>query len=264
VETLNAFITGTGVLSLALYGVATFFFRCRLSRVGHLFFGAGWVSSALLVFVNVLLTMSIPLGNMHALLLFLSFCFFPLYVWISLRSGVKGLAPLFSGMAMLPLVGSFFTDRSLLWSPPPILQSPWFLPHVAMYMMAYSLAAIAFFLEIQHGLSVYKNRPKKRAETRRACEEIHRALFPFLTIGILSGCLWADQAWGFFWTWDPKETGALITWILYALLLHVQGRRHIHNGWVPLLHTLAFLALLGTFLMAHLFPRLDLGLHGYL
>ena len=51
--------------------------------------------------------------------------------------------------------------------------------------------------------------------------------FPFLTIGIISGGVWANEAWGSYWSWDPKETWALITWIVFATYLHAR----ITNGW---------------------------------
>ena len=51
--------------------------------------------------------------------------------------------------------------------------------------------------------------------------------FPFLTIGIISGAVWANEAWGSYWSWDPKETWALITWIVFAIYLHSR----LLKGW---------------------------------
>ena len=51
--------------------------------------------------------------------------------------------------------------------------------------------------------------------------------FPFLTIGIISGGIWANEAWGSYWSWDPKETWALITWLVFATYLHAR----ITKGW---------------------------------
>ena len=51
--------------------------------------------------------------------------------------------------------------------------------------------------------------------------------FPFLTLGIITGMLWAQRIWGSFWTWDPKETWSLITWIVYAILIH----NRLTMGW---------------------------------
>ena len=51
--------------------------------------------------------------------------------------------------------------------------------------------------------------------------------FPFLTIGIISGAVWANEAWGSYWSWDPKETWALITWLVFAVYLHSR----LLKGW---------------------------------
>ena len=51
--------------------------------------------------------------------------------------------------------------------------------------------------------------------------------FPFLTIGIISGGVWANEAWGSYWSWDPKETWALITWLVFAIYLHSR----LLKGW---------------------------------
>ncbi len=76
--------------------------------------------------------------------------------------------------------------------------------------------------------------------------------FPMMTLGIISGAFWANIAWGTYWSWDPKETWALITWFLYAALLH--GRLSV--GWrgrrAALFSIIAFLFLLFTFLGVNL------------
>jgi cytochrome c-type biogenesis protein CcsB len=51
--------------------------------------------------------------------------------------------------------------------------------------------------------------------------------FPFLTIGIISGAVWANEAWGSYWSWDPKETWAFITWLIFAIYLHSR----LLKGW---------------------------------
>ena len=76
--------------------------------------------------------------------------------------------------------------------------------------------------------------------------------FPLMTLGIISGAFWAHTAWGSYWSWDPKETWALITWFLYAGLLH--GR--LTSGWrgrtAALFSILAFIFLLFTYLGVNL------------
>ena len=84
--------------------------------------------------------------------------------------------------------------------------------------------------------------------------------FSFLTIGILSGAVWANEAWGSYWSWDPKETWALITWIIFAIYLHTR----LVKGWQgqksALLASLGFLILWVCYLGVNLLGK---GLHSY-
>jgi ABC-type transport system involved in cytochrome c biogenesis permease subunit len=84
--------------------------------------------------------------------------------------------------------------------------------------------------------------------------------FPFLTLGIISGAVWADQAWGTYWSWDPKETWSLITLLIYALYLHL---RYI-KGWTgPRLSWIAILGFLGVLFTYFGVNYLLAGLHSY-
>jgi cytochrome c-type biogenesis protein CcsB len=84
--------------------------------------------------------------------------------------------------------------------------------------------------------------------------------FPLLTLGIITGSIWAEYAWGSYWSWDPKEVWSLITWLLYAALLH--GRMTV--GWrgrkAAILAIVGFCAILFTFLGVNLLLP---GLHTY-
>jgi cytochrome c-type biogenesis protein CcsB len=84
--------------------------------------------------------------------------------------------------------------------------------------------------------------------------------FPLLTLGILSGAVWANEAWGSYWNWDPKETWALITWVIFAIYLHVRITKG-WNGTKP-----ALVALLGFFVVWICYLGVNLlgkGLHSY-
>ena len=84
--------------------------------------------------------------------------------------------------------------------------------------------------------------------------------FPLLTIGILSGAVWANETWGSYWSWDPKETWALITWFIYAIYLHSR----IIKGWKgekpALIASFGFLAVWVCYLGVNIFGK---GLHSY-
>ena len=84
--------------------------------------------------------------------------------------------------------------------------------------------------------------------------------FPFLTIGILSGAVWANEAWGSYWSWDPKETWALLTWLVFAIYLHMR----LSHGWQgkkpAIMASVGFLTVWFCFLGVNLLGE---GLHSY-
>ena len=100
----------------------------------------------------------------------------------------------------------------------PALQSPWFVPHVSIYMFSYALLGCATLLAL-YGLW----RPSK--ELDYAITRVMSSGIAFFTIGMLSGSLWAKEAWGTYWNWDPKEAWAAATWGLYLLALHLSTPR---------------------------------------
>ena len=84
--------------------------------------------------------------------------------------------------------------------------------------------------------------------------------FMFLTIGLLSGSIWANQTWGSYWSWDPKETWALITWFIFAIYLHTRLSRGWYGRKAALLATFGFFVLWICYLGVNLMGK---GLHSY-
>ncbi len=107
-------------------------------------------------------------------------------------------------------------DQTLM----PALQSGWFIPHVTVYMFSYSFLGCAFLLAV-YGLFTMRN------DVMSAADSLVYIGTAFLTFGMLSGALWAKEAWGHYWAWDPKETWALATWLCYMLYIHL---RHFGKG----------------------------------
>ena len=100
----------------------------------------------------------------------------------------------------------------------PALQSPWFIPHVTVYMFSYSLLGCAFLIALVRLF-------KKSEDLLPAADTLVYLGTAFLTFGMLSGAIWAKSAWGHFWSWDPKETWALITWLAYLIYIHLRYYR---------------------------------------
>jgi ABC-type transport system involved in cytochrome c biogenesis permease subunit len=105
----------------------------------------------------------------------------------------------------------------------PALQSPWFAPHVIVYMFAYAVlgaaAVSALYLLVQSG------KTEKQPSMIALCDNLVYVGTAFITIGMLFGAIWAKAAWGHYWSWDPKETWAAATWMAYLLYIHFRLHR---------------------------------------
>ena len=107
----------------------------------------------------------------------------------------------------------------------PALQSVWFVPHVIVYMFAYAMmGAVTLF-----ALYLWLRKYDATDEELRVCDNLVRIGWAFLTLGMIMGALWAKQAWGDYWTWDPKETWAAATWLSYLTYLHLRPREKDQN-----------------------------------
>ncbi len=120
---------------------------------------------------------------------------------------------------------------------PPALQSLWLPVHASIAVMANGFLALAFSGGIMYLLQEREIKKKKfglfyhRLPSLEALDNLNRHClavgFPLMTLGIISGSVWAKQAWGTYWQWDPKETWSLITWFIYAAILH----QRFTAGW---------------------------------
>jgi ABC-type transport system involved in cytochrome c biogenesis permease subunit len=109
----------------------------------------------------------------------------------------------------------------------PALQSVWFVPHVIVYMFSYALLGAATLFA---GYLWWRKSPEEPTkEEWTVCDNLVRTGWAFLTMGMTMGALWAKEAWGDYWSWDPKETWALATWLSYLLYLHLRpANRNMH------------------------------------
>jgi len=104
----------------------------------------------------------------------------------------------------------------------PALQSPWFAPHVIVYMLAYAVFGVAVINALY--LLIREDKEDKEESTMVLCDNLVYVGTAFLTVGMLMGAIWAKAAWGHYWSWDPKETWAAATWM--ACLLYIHFRLH--------------------------------------
>ena len=122
------------------------------------------------------------------------------------------------GLAAVFLIINFMKPENFSKTLMPALQSPWFVPHVIVYMFAYALLGASSIIGFK---GLFQTRLKKKsAETIKLADNLVYIGFSFLTAGLLFGALWAKEAWGHYWTWDPKETWAFLTWAAYLAYMH--------------------------------------------
>ena len=99
----------------------------------------------------------------------------------------------------------------------PALQSPWFAPHVIVYMFAYAMLGAA---AVMAACLLFFKKTAVTDEEMDISDNLVYVGSAFMTVGMLFGALWAKEAWGHYWSWDPKETWAAITWLAYLVYVH--------------------------------------------
>ena len=122
----------------------------------------------------------------------------------------------------------------------PALQSPWFAPHVIVYMFAYALLGAATVMAVY---LLFAKKEQTTAEEMEITDNLVYVGLAFLTIGMLFGALWAKEAWGHYWSWDPKETWAAITWFAYLAYIHYRLMPRHHRRLSLWMLIVAFLLL---------------------
>ena len=136
------------------------------------------------------------------------------------------------------------------------LQSIWFIPHVTVYMFSYSVLGCAFIIALT-GLFRHKE------EYLHTADNLVYAGIAFLSIGMLLGSLWAKEAWGNYWSWDPKETWAVITWAGYLLYVHLRLFRKTGRKTLYVLLIMSFLALQMCWYGVNYLPAAQQSVHLY-
>ena len=115
-----------------------------------------------------------------------------------------------------------------LWQPDtynkslmPALQSPWFVPHVVVYLLAYALLGMSALVALR---GLWAKPENAQTHYLPLADNLVYLGLGFLTLGLLFGAFWAKEAWGHYWAWDPKENWALITWLAYLFYVHLRTR----------------------------------------
>ncbi|MFV0564801.1 MAG: cytochrome c biogenesis protein CcsA [Flavobacteriaceae bacterium] len=118
----------------------------------------------------------------------------------------------------------------------PALQSIWFIPHVLVYLFSYAVLSVSCLVAIKGVYDMQKG--YFNTKLLNLADNLVYIGFGFLTLGLLFGALWAKEAWGHYWTWDPKEVWAFLTWMGYLIYIHY---RYFHPTKTKIaLYILAF------------------------
>ena len=143
-------------------------------------------------------------------------------------------------------------DKGLM----PALQSAWFMPHVAVYMFSYALLGVATLLSLYYLV-------KRNDTILPAIDNLLGGGLALFTVGMLTGALWAKQAWGEYWSWDAKEAWAAATWFIYLGAIHLRLLRPKATRAFCLLLIVGFLSLQMCWYGVNYLPSAAKSVHSY-
>lgn len=211
-----------------------------------------------------------PFKTLFESLVLLAACIALVYLVVEMvyRARILGF-PSAAGCALTMLYALLRQDKDIV-NLPPALQSGWFIPHVVVYFFGYAALFIAFaasLVYLARPKPIRLNRPDLIAGTAINLEKLIdgavRFGFVLLTLGLLMGAAWAKVAWGDYWTWDPKETWSLVTWLIFAAYFHLQYLGGWRGRRLAVLTLIGFGAVIFTYLGMGLLPTADQSAHVY-
>jgi len=277
---------GLSLISFLIFLISFIFKRKNKDKLNHLdSFGyvmmlVAGISSILALATKAIATKHVPWSNFYETLILLSVLtiFFTLVIYKVYKHELLGLISspaivIILGIATL-LPPSFKTNTPLV----PALEHYWIKIHVTAMIASYSCfllataTAIAYLIihsKFNKPLLVSENNDSKEVEDVEENQHLifldeltHNLIlfgFPILTFGIITGSIWANHAWGSYWSWDPKETSSLVTWLIYAGYLHSKRNTKFDNKTSNIFVLIGFLAVLFTYYGVNFLP----GLHSY-
>jgi cytochrome c-type biogenesis protein CcsB len=264
----NAMVYGTMVvLALAMIAFAISFSRSRTTvatgagsvmvddspqpqAAGNVAMALTWLAFGLLtagVIARGIWAGRVPWGNMYEFSISSALGILGVFLFFSLKRDVRWLGLFVVIPALLTLglaVTVLYTEAAQLV---PALKSYWLIIHVSAAIVCGGAFTVAAGTA---GLSLVRDRWSAAAalpSTQRLQTLTYRLLafaFPLWTFAVISGAIWAENAWGRYWGWDPKETWAFITWVVYAAYLHARstaGWRGTRATWIAIIGWVTFL-----------------------
>jgi cytochrome c-type biogenesis protein CcsB len=266
---ISALETNTLITVISLYGLGFLFYLLYLispkilkeGKIASLIILVGLIVHIGLIILRMVVTRHPPFQTLYEALSWFGFTVVLTYLIVEWRSRIR-----LPGILVLAITLSALIYALIGFSPepkplPPALQSKWFVWHVIFAFGSYATFVVGFAVEILY--LVIGKRGKRYGLDEKAKKHFHRMSynlilfgFPLLSFGIISGAAWAQDAWGGYWFWDPKETWSLITWTIFAIYLHSM----VTPGWrkrkSSYLIILGFVCMIFTFLGVNWLTRL--------
>lgn len=245
----------TYFLATAAYIVFFVSQKGRVRIIARTIFLAAAILHTLNILTRYLEAGHTPITSYHETVSFFAWSIAWSYLLFRWRYTVKNFGTFVSVLTLLLMSMAAVASREIL-PLVPALQSWWLPVHASIALVADGFLALACIGGIMYLLQEREIKRKRfglfysRLPSLEALDKLnHHCLsigFPLMTLGIIAGSIWAKQAWGSYWQWDPKETWSLITWFLYAALVH----QRFTVGWrgrrAAIMSIVAFLAVLFT------------------
>ena len=211
-----------------------------------------------------------PLSNLYESLIFFSWVTILVYLFVEFKTKNRVIGAFATPFACLAMAYASFSPNVEDTIQPliPALQSNWLIAHVITCFLGYASFAVACGFGIMYlvrgdrkgtGTGILDALPSKRVLD----DLMHQTIifgFLWLTVGIITGAVWANQAWGTYWSWDPKETWSLITWFVYATALHARFVRGWAGRKIAYLSIIGFISVIFTYFGVNFLLS---GLHSY-
>ncbi|OGX11085.1 MAG: hypothetical protein A2351_03440 [Omnitrophica bacterium RIFOXYB12_FULL_50_7] len=230
----------------------------KMERLARLLVVLGFLAQTVALAIRWKVTGHAPMTNMYESLVFFSWAFVASFLLADLWLKISRLG-FFILVGNLAILMYAFSHDAAVKPLMPALQSNWLVLHVVTCFFSYGAFAVSFIASIAYLLPLQK----KYFSHEQLDQVIYKSIlfgFPLLTLGVASGAVWANEAWGQYWSWDPKETWALVTWMIYALYLHLR----LMKGWSE--KKLAWVALTGFSFVIFTYVGVNYllsGLHSY-
>ena len=257
------------LLGTLFYSVYIIFLKNSLSKLAAAIVTIGFASHSLALLTRYAEAGYTPVTNLHESLSFFAWMIIGILLIANLKYKIKVLGAFLTSIALILMLFAFALPKEIL-PLAPVLRSFWHPFHVTFAFLGNAIFTLAFCCGVIYLIQEHQLKSKKmgaiakRLPSLKVLDDLnYQALtfgFPLLTLGIITGAVWAEYAWGRYWGWDPKETWSLITWFLYAAMLH----QRLTVGWrgrkAAIMAIVGFLAVLFTFLGVNLLLS---GLHTY-